>query len=162
MSKCPNHKPIPAEGGLLYCLACGTLEETANDTSGAGKRHTGHPSAKNGASVMGAKRPKYGANKTVVENITFDSAREAERYRELVMLEAAKKITDLRTKCEACVFDLVVNGVKVSRFTADFTYRENGELVVEDLKSAPTKTRAYVMRRKLMKACHGIDIRETS
>ncbi len=104
---------------------------------------------------------KFGAVKTTVDNITFDSKAEARRYQELKAREAAGEISDLRTKCAACVFDLVVNGVRVSRFTADFVYTEEGDRVVEDLKSGPTKTRAYVMRRKLMKACFGIEIRET-
>lgn len=111
---------------------------------------------------MGARRQKYGAQKTVVDGITFDSKRESERYRDLCHMQAAGEISDLQTKTPGCVFDLTVNGVKVSRFTADFRYTERGQDVVEDLKSGPTRTRAYVMRKKLMLAVHGIVIRETT
>lgn len=41
-------------------------------------------------------RSKYGARKTVVDGITFDSKREAERYSELKLLERAGKIEGLR------------------------------------------------------------------
>lgn len=119
-------------------------------------------SSEAGGACSGAVGNKFNARRTEVEGIVFDSKREAARYRELVLLEAAKKISDLRTKCAACVFDLTVNGVKVSRYTADFVYTENGKRIVEDVKSGPTRTRAYVMRRKLMLACHGIEIRETT
>lgn len=47
------------------------------------------------------------------------------------------------------------------RYRADFTYRErDGRLVVEDVKSKPTRTREYLIKRKLMKERRGIDITE--
>lgn len=39
---------------------------------------------------------KYGARKTVVDGITFDSKKEANRYRELKLLEKAGKISNLK------------------------------------------------------------------
>lgn len=105
-----------------------------------------------------AKRHKYGAKRTVVDGIAFDSAKEARRWAELQLLERAGAITDLRRQVP---FDLAVNGVVVCRYCADATYRENGELVVEDTKSIITrKNRTYAIKRKLMKAVHGITIRE--
>lgn len=47
-------------------------------------------------------------------------------------------------------------------YTADFVYYENGQLVVEDVKSDITRKEAdYVLRRKLMLYRHGIKIKET-
>lgn len=47
-------------------------------------------------------------------------------------------------------------------YTADFVYIENGQLVVEDVKSDITRKEAdYVLRRKLMLHVHGIRIKET-
>ena len=47
-------------------------------------------------------------------------------------------------------------------YTADFVYRKDGELVVEDVKSDVTrKEKDYVLRRKLMLHVHGIRILET-
>ena len=51
--------------------------------------------------------------------------------------------------------------VRAIRYRADFTYRErDGRLVVEDVKSKPTRTREYLIKRKLMKERRGIDITE--
>lgn len=47
-------------------------------------------------------------------------------------------------------------------YTADFVYLENGEVVVEDVKSEYTrKEKDYILRRKLMLGRHGIIIKET-
>lgn len=103
---------------------------------------------------------KYGAKRTEVGGIVFDSKRESERYSELRLLEAAGEIADLETKTPACVFQLVVNGVRVGRFTCDFRYTENGKPIVEDSKSG-VASRDYILRKKLMLAVYGITIRET-
>ena len=41
-------------------------------------------------------RSKYGARKTIVDGITFDSKKEANRYRELKLLEDAGEIEKLK------------------------------------------------------------------
>lgn len=102
---------------------------------------------------------KYYAKKTVVGGIRFDSLREARRYQELLLLEHAGQITGLRRQVR---YDLVVNGVKIGRYTADFIYAENGNNVVEDVKSPATKkARDYILRKKLMLALFDIAIKET-
>ena len=47
-------------------------------------------------------------------------------------------------------------------YVADFVYTdaETGELIVEDTKSEATKTKDFVIKRKLMLAIHGIRVRE--
>lgn len=45
-------------------------------------------------------------------------------------------------------------------YVADFTYQRDGAFVVEDTKSAPTKTREYVIKRKLLLWVHGLAVRE--
>ena len=50
-------------------------------------------------------------------------------------------------------------GERAVKYKADFTYREGGELVVEDKKGL--KTPVYVIKRKLMLFVHGIKIKET-
>ena len=105
---------------------------------------------------------KYNAKKTVVDGIKFDSKREAARYRELRLLERAGQISALRRPKLSEAYLLVVNNVKIGRYTPDFIYLENGVEVVEDVKSPATKkARDYVLRKKLMLAIHGIEIRET-
>jgi len=102
---------------------------------------------------------KYHAKRTTVDGITFDSKREAKRYVELQILERAGRITNLQRPKP---YQLVVNGVKVGRYTPDFTYVENGVEVVEDVKSPATKkARDYRLRKMLMLAIYGISIKET-
>ncbi len=101
------------------------------------------------------KRNKY-AN---VKTDGFDSKKESRRHQELVMLERAGKISGLALQVPyACV----VNGVHVCDYVADFTYMEGERRVVEDVKSDATrKLPVYRLKRKLMLACHGIQISET-
>lgn len=61
----------------------------------------------------------------------FDSAAEARRYAELVLLEKAGTISGLLRQVE---FDLVVNGELIGRYTPDFVYKMNDEMVAEEYK----------------------------
>lgn len=106
---------------------------------------------------------KYHNSRTVVDNIKFDSKKEASRYLELKMLEKAKKISNLELQVP---FELVpaikING-RMNRkvvYVADFVYLdENGKRVVEDVKGV--KTEVYKLKKKLMAWRHKIDILET-
>ena len=96
--------------------------------------------------------------------MTFDSKKEFQRYHELKMLEKAGLINDLKRQVP---FQLIPsqaeNGRVVERavkYIADFTYYENGELVVEDVKAPATRTDVYKIKRKLMLYVHGVHIRE--
>lgn len=102
---------------------------------------------------------KYHARRTEIDGVSFDSKAEAARYLELKLLQTAGVIAALEIHPS---WQLVVNGVLIGRYTADFSYydRQAGRDVVEDVKSAPTRTRDYVLRRKLMQACHGIEVQE--
>ena len=100
---------------------------------------------------------KYKAIKTEIDGIKFDSLKEGRRYGELKLLERAHAIKELQVHVR---FSLDVNGYHICNYTPDFTYLENGLLVVEDVKSTATKTRDYLLRKKLMMAIHGIAVRE--
>lgn len=100
---------------------------------------------------------KWRNKKTVVDGITFDSEREAERYCELLLEEQADAIADLTLQKR---FRLEVNGFHIADYVADFVYHRSGETIVEDVKSKPTKTRVYRIKKKLMQAIHGIEIHE--
>lgn len=99
---------------------------------------------------------KYKAKRTEVNGYVFASKREAARYQDLLLLERAGEIESLELQPK---YDFIVNGIKVGRFTGDFRYVEDGQLIVEDSKGY--KVRDYPIRKKLMLACHGIKIRET-
>jgi hypothetical protein len=53
-----------------------------------------------------------------------------------------------------------VNNQVICTYTADFRYEESGEAIVEDVKSRPTMTQVYRLKKKLMKAIYDIDIKE--
>lgn len=105
---------------------------------------------------------KYGAKKTAVDGITFDSKHEAQRYCELKLLERAGEIHGLKIQVPFELIPAQYIGKKcIERavtYRADFVYRENGETVVEDAKGH--KTKEYIIKRKLMLYIHKIKIKE--
>ncbi len=106
------------------------------------------------------KQPKFRNIKTIVDGICFDSKAEARRWEQLKLLHRAGQIDRLERQP---VYPLVVNGQKVCTYKADFRYIENGEEVVEDVKSPVTRLNAdYRIKNKLLKALHGISIREVA
>ena len=108
--------------------------------------------------------------------LRFDSQKEARRYDELAALERAGKIRDLRMQVDFTLQEAYTDSegqrVRAIRYRADFTYRKIRDdpweeydgsfwtLVVEDVKSRATRTKEYVMKRKLMKERFNIDIQE--
>jgi hypothetical protein len=102
---------------------------------------------------------KYNAIPTTVDGITFHSKAEASRYSELRLLEKAGQIVALTVQPR---WPLTVNGYKVGTYVGDFAYSDvvSGRFIVEDVKSPPTKTSTYRLKRKLMLACHGLDVIE--
>ena len=123
---------------------------------------------------------KYHNRKITVDGITFDSKREYARYSELVLLEKAKKISNLRRQVKFVLIPAqyeksnekykkgenkgqLKRGVLVERecaYIADFVYIDNetNKKVVEDTKGMRTKD--YIIKRKLMLATYGIRISE--
>lgn len=95
----------------------------------------------------------------------FDSQKEARRYDHMTIRQKAGEIHDLRLQVDFTLQEAYTDPegrrVRAIRYRADFTYRErDGRLVVEDVKSKPTRTREYLIKRKLMKERRGIDITE--
>ena len=107
-------------------------------------------------------KSKYGNHKTMVGGFLFDSKREAARYQELKLLQAAGKIACLMLHPK---FELVPKTKKrrAVTYSADFQYKEpywssaDGmgprqayRDVVEDVKSTVTaKNKAYIVKRNL-------------
>lgn len=111
--------------------------------------------------------PKYKNRKFVMDGITFDSKKEAARWTELKRQEMAGEIYDLQRQvpfilipCQRNEKGKVIE--REARYIADFTYRDvkTGRIVVEDVKSPITKTREYILKRKLLLYRHGIRIKE--
>lgn len=119
---------------------------------------------------------KYNNKKITTEEGVFDSKKEYQRWCELKLLQKLGEIEDLQRQVE---FELIsakreaptVNSrgtVKLGKviekkcsYYADFTYKKDGELTVEDVKSEITrKNPEYIIKRKLMLDRHGIRIKE--
>jgi hypothetical protein len=93
--------------------------------------------------------------------ILFHSIREWRRWTVLKLLEQAGKIKDLYLQVP---YTIRVNNQVICEYRADFKYLEETSTgrfswVVEDCKGY--KTPEYILKKKLMKACLGIEIRET-
>lgn len=108
-------------------------------------------------------RAKYGAVKSVIDGIRFDSKAEARRYVQLKALQQAGEISDLELQVAYTLLPTQKNALRTERpvkYVADFRYTRDGAVVVEDTKSKPTRTPEYVIKRKLMLHVHGISITE--
>lgn len=101
------------------------------------------------------KKGKFNNIQTFYDGKKFDSKKESERYKEL----KANGVSELECQVK---FPIQINGVKICSYIADFTYlNERGEKIVEDVKSEMTrKLPVYRLKKKLMKAVYGIEIKE--
>ena len=108
-----------------------------------------------------------------MDGITFDSRKEAARYKELELLEAAGEISNLERQVKFVLIptqrepDLVGvrGGIKKGKviekecsYLADFVYIRDEHVIVEDTKGIRTKD--YIIKRKLMLYLLGIRIQE--
>lgn len=116
-----------------------------------------------------SRQGKYGVasklERTSREGIVFDSKGELARWEELRLLERAGEIFELRRQVK---YPLVVNGVSLGSYEADFVYcvpillHPPGSptmMVVEDFKGV--RTPVYRLKAKLVLALYGIKIHET-
>ena len=106
--------------------------------------------------VLQLAKTKYRNKSTEHDGIVFASHKEAKRWKELNLMQKGGAIRGLDRQVK---FPLIVNGVKVCTYIADFVYQEGTKAIVEDAKGY--RTREYNLKRKLMKACHGVEILET-
>lgn len=121
---------------------------------------------------------KYHSKKVIVNGNTYDSRKEYRRFCELSLLQRAGAITELQRQVE---FELIPaqrepdtvgvrGGIKKGKvierkccYVADFVYKKNGKLVVEDVKGYKKGTAydLFSIKRKLMLLNYGIHIKET-
>ena len=96
---------------------------------------------------------KYGAHRTQVDGVWFDSRRESRRWSELRLLERAGEIAGLERQVE---YPLSVSGVVIGKIRPDFRYLRAGKTVVEDVKSKPTMTPLFRWKAKHLLQEHGV------
>jgi uncharacterized protein DUF1064 len=112
---------------------------------------------------------KYHATAQVVDNIRFDSKKEAARYCELKLLIKAKLIRNLVLQPSYPLEVLEKESRPIGIYRADFAYEQleidEGGMsgrwrpVVEDVKGF--KTPLYRWKKKHVELQYGIEIRET-
>lgn len=110
-------------------------------------------------------RRKYGNKKTLFDEKVFDSQHEAHTWAILLQLQKAGRIKELQRQVS---FKLGVEDADgapyhLCTYRADFTFIEqqkNGEwlFIVADAKGMQTPE--YKLKKKLMKALRGYEIRE--
>ena len=120
------------------------------------------------------RKNKYNARTYKVGNEVFHSRKELRRYEELLLLEKAGQIHNLRREVKYLLIPsqretIWKNGKprqgkvieRECAYIADFVYEENGQTIVEDVKGgSATKTPVYRLKKKLLLYIHGIRIRE--
>ena len=114
------------------------------------------------------KPSKFHNQKMRIGGREFDSRKEGRRYQELLLLQRAGEIHDLRCQVP---FELIppqrykdpVTGrwrtERGTKYVSDFCYTtSDGKSIVEDVKGV--RTDVYKLKKKLMLWLHGVRIRE--
>lgn len=111
---------------------------------------------------------KFGAKKTTVDGITFDSKREAARYQELKLLLRAGEISHLKLQPRYPLYygdqQIRIRSERFNKtgfpltYVADFEYTDkDGQLVVEDVKGHATQVAK--IKLALFQLHYGLEVR---
>ena len=104
---------------------------------------------------------KYKNKKVVVDNILFDSKKEANYYTKLKILRDAGKIVDLELQKRFVLqqgFKLNGKSYRAITYIADFIYKDDKGVHVVDTKGY--RTEVYKIKKKLFMKKFGIEIEE--
>lgn len=115
---------------------------------------------------MFKRKGRYGKSKKItIDGKAWDSTAEYERFINLSQMQKGGLITDLQTQVK---FELV-KSIKYSdssrakpalRYVADFSYIQDGKLVIEDIKGTMLENDpVFKIKRHLMLAIHGIEVK---
>lgn len=109
---------------------------------------------------MQFKGSKYGNVKTEYNGNSYMSKREANYAQQLDLLKKAKNPADQVVSYEIQVpYPIEINGKKICKYLADFrVLYADGRTEVVDVKGF--KTDIYKLKKKLVEATYGIEIKE--
>ena len=130
-----------------------TVKQTQNKKGGGGIPHKQNNT-----------KSKYSNKKVNIDGITFDSMKEANRYRELKLLEKVGEISNLVLQPVYVLlngFEYKSEKIRAIKYIGDFEYLDSktGSKVLEDTKGF--KTKDYLIKVKLLKNKYpDIDFRE--
>lgn len=94
---------------------------------------------------------KYRNKKTTYDGITFDSKKEANHYLALKQMERLGIIQELKMQVKFELqpsFKVNEETIRSINYYADFTYYQDGKLIVEDVKGVRTKE--YKLKKKML------------
>jgi hypothetical protein len=110
----------------------------------------------------GEKQYKYHNKKTIVDEITFDSRKEADYYIQLKLMKVGNMIKDFTRQV---VLPLNVNGFLICKIILDFQIiNPDGSIIFVDIKGFDKKTGKFIstsdwkIKRKLAEAIYAIKI----
>ena len=104
---------------------------------------------------------KYKNKKVEYKGIKFDSKKEYLRYLVLEDMQRKGEIEGLQLQVPFVLIPpFQLNNIKYKgiKYIADFVYKKDGKLVVEDVKGM--KTDVYKIKKKLMAYMHKVEIKE--
>ena len=108
------------------------------------------------------KKNKYRAIKTQINDIVFDSRKEAQHYQKLQLMKQTGAVLKFETHKK---FPLVVNGKNCGNYIADFVeHYPDGKVIVRDIKGFDRKTNSYRQtplfrfKKKVFEALYGTKI----
>ena len=128
-------------------------------------RNRALPIARSGHARVFARAHKYGAKRTEVDGVKFQSKAEARRWQELLLLQRAGEIRDLRRQVRIELHTYGVFGVvpiksptgRPRYYLADFEYYDQvGRRVLEDVKGMDTPESA--LKRAIVEGMLGIKV----
>ena len=107
---------------------------------------------------------KYGNKRVYDGDEVFDSRKEHNRWRELLLMQRAGEISGLRRQVK---FELLPSmksshgTIRATYYIADFVYTDTRkrEIVVEDVKGV--RTDVYKLKKKMMLNKYGVEVMET-
>jgi len=121
-----------------------------------------------GKTFAPVKKSKYGSIKTVIDNITFDSKKEATYYNALKLLKRAGEVLQIDLQPEFpynmyCTVPGINDGSRVYakqyKYIADFrVFYKDGHIEIIDVKGM--KTNEYRRKKKIIEALYGFQIIE--
>ena len=119
-----------------------------------------------GKTFAPVKKSKYGNKKTVIDNIVFDSKKEAAYYNTLKMLKRAGEVLKIDLQPEFpynmyCTVPGINDGSRVYakqyKYVADFrVFYKDGHIEIIDTKGFSTAE--FKRKKKIIEAIYGIEI----
>lgn len=107
---------------------------------------------------------KFGAKKTIIGDLKFDSKKEADYYVRLVMQKKAKDENERVIEIELQPrYDIIVNDVNIGFYKADFKVKyATGKVQVVDVKGLKQGSayQLFRLKKKLVEALYNIRIIE--